>query len=205
MFVHGFLGHPRDYATMLTHVASHGIGVLAPVGHRRGPTALRGTFTPRDEAARVAPIMDTVGDSAVGGHSRGGQVAWLVAAGTPVEAVVAVDPVDGTRRSGTDPDVTRSPATWTAPTLVIGAAVGGRCAPDGRNHAAFAAAAPAGSRHVLVPMGHADLLDGRMRTIGRWLCPGVRDAAVIPRVVAGLIVAHLLGEAIDDCPVPLAG
>lgn len=203
VFCHGFLGTPDDYRGLLSHIASHGIRVVAPIGHRRTPAVLLGRPGISDEAEAILGLVDRLDAPWVAGHSRGGQVAWLVAARAAVSGVVVVDPVDGEGRRGEKPTATARRATWDVPTTVIGAVLGGRCAPRHRNHERFASAAPDGSSHLVVEMGHADLLDGRVRTLGRLVCPGVDDPGPIPRTVGGLVVAAVRGAEPGTAPVPV--
>lgn len=133
----------------------------------------------------------------LGGHSRGGQAAWRAAAlmardGLPA-GVVLVDPVDGEGRAPTGPVTTASPAGFGCPVLIIGAGIAGRCAPDGVNHRAFASAAPQ-ARHVVVrSLGHADVLQGAARSMGRRLCPG-RDNPDVGRAACSALVTTFVGE-----------
>jgi pimeloyl-ACP methyl ester carboxylesterase len=139
----------------------------------------------------------------LGGHSRGGQAAWraanlLAREGLPA-GLVLVDPVDGAGRAPTQPAATSAPAAFTCPALVVGAGLGGRCAPEPVNHRVFAAAAPH-ARHVVVTrLGHADVLDGRARTAGRWLCGGAEDPGPGRAAVTALVASLVLG---DDALLP---
>jgi len=90
-------------------------------------------------------------------------------------ALILVDPVDGEGRSPSGPTSTRDAPPPACPTLIIGAGIGGRCAPDPVNHRVFAAATPACTHLVVRELGHADLLSGRGRDLGRRLCPGAPD------------------------------
>jgi hypothetical protein len=95
------------------------------------------------------------------------------------------------RRRGRHPTTlaaAASPATFTARTLVVGAGLGGRCAPASVNHEHFAAAAPPGSTHVVIDsMGHGDVLDDRPARGARRLCGGSADARHERHIVAQLI------------------
>jgi pimeloyl-ACP methyl ester carboxylesterase len=203
VFCPGFLVAPAAYAALLGPVADRGIRVVVPRLVRPGPRLLLGGVSPATEADRAAAVVASVRDAAagtapvwIGGHSRGGGVAWIVAATgrVPVAGVVVVDPVAG----GGPPWIraaTPDPLPTGLPALVLGAAIGGRCAPTGRNHVAFATAAPHAT-HVVVPdCGHADVLDDAAARRGRRLCGGGSDPARARRVVAGRI-----GDAVRAAP-----
>ena len=179
VFFHGFMTTPTAYRTVLGALADERTVVVAPRMYRPGPAALAGHPTATQEAAAGALIVDELRRSYgphqlwLAGHSRGGQVAWIVAGDTMPDGLIVVDPVDGGGPKATRPNATATPARFDSRTLVIGAGSGGRCAPDPVNHDFFAAAAPLGAAHVVVrDMGHADLLDDRPRRVARLLCPG---------------------------------
>lgn len=194
----GFMIAPAGYSILARSLAEAGPTVLVPQLYRRGPGALAGRVGVADEAGRAADFLSATAARHPGsrlhlaGHSRGGQAAWLVASllaggGLPASLAV-VDPVDGAGRNPTAPTSTVAPVTWTVPALVVGAGVEGRCAPGAVNHRRFAMANPA-ARHVLVDgLGHADLLDGRWRALGRRLCGGGPD----PDGARGALTALLL-------------
>lgn len=206
VFCRGFLLRPDGYDEMLTLVASHGVAVFAPVSHRRDPAALVGMRSPPAEAHDVGRLVSELGHPAIAGHSRGGQVAWLVARDHPVAGLVAIDPVARTSPRGPSSNHGGKVqvAAWDAPTMIIGASHGGRCAPKGRNHEVFVAAAPDRARHIVAAMGHGDMLSGGARRLVRAICSGVEDPSGVPRAVGGLVVCHLLGVPTDGCPVSLA-
>ena len=132
----------------------------------------------------------------IAGHSRGGQAAFLAAgelaaAGDLLSAVALVDPVDGEGRAPTAPLSTVGGARFDCRTLVVGAALGGRCAPEPVNHAVFAAAIPQARYAVVRELGHADMLGGRARAFGRRLCGGAADPdpgrALCTQLLAALV------------------
>ena len=183
----GFLNTPGAYADLLAPLAAHGTSVVSEQLYARGPAALTGRFTVRQEAAAAADLVrrETAARRprtvVLAGHSRGGQAAFLAAgllatAGDQLDAVALIDPVDGEGRAPTTPTSTAGGAAgFSCRALVLGAALGGRCAPDPVNHTVLAAAIPQ-ARHVVVrELGHTDMLGGRSRTFGRRLCGGAPD------------------------------
>lgn len=206
VFVPGFLASARSYRDFLTEMAGDAITVVAPRLHRPGILALRGRPTPRDEAARAVALVGEIRSAHqpdalwIGGHSRGGQVAWLAAdrlaaAGAGCDGIVVVDPVDGSGSRRPEPRATSTVAGFDAPTLIIGAGTGARCAPPGRNHAAFAACAPPGVEYVVVPtLGHADILTGAPARLGRILCTSGPDPAQARSTVARHIARFIAAD-----------
>lgn len=198
VFLPGFLVAPAAYRTLLTPIADAGYRVVVPRLYRRGPQVMTGRLSPPEEASRAAAVVAAVASAGLpcvlGGHSRGGFVAWLAASAVAdgLTGLVLVDPVSGggppwaaPEPPETQPDAIR--------TLIIGAARGGRCAPAGRNHETFAAVAP-DATHVVVPdCGHADVLDGAHARLGRRLCTGAADPARVRAEVAGLLLDFLVG------------
>ncbi len=187
VFFSGFMVSPWSYRSLFAAVASDGMSIVAPQMYRRGLGPLAGRPSAIEEAeqgVRVARHVVATRRTAesrsaelwLAGHSRGGQVAWRVAEQVDAHGVVVVDPVDGAGRHPTTLAATAEPARFTARTLVIGAGLGGRCAPASVNHRHFAAAAPAGAEHVVIEsMGHGDLLDDRPARASRRLCGGSAD------------------------------
>jgi len=198
---------PRDYSGLLSHVASHRIDVIAPIGHRRGLAALAGRRTVVDEVADLSMMLNEAGHVTLSGHSRGGQVAWIAAArADTARDVVVIDPVDG---EGRRPGARRATVGHgpTGASVVVGTRVRGRCTPVGFDHHAFVAQS-AGSggatfpnipgRHLIVDMGHADLLDPLPRTAGRVLCGGRPNPDASRRTVAGILIAAVAGTSLPD-------
>lgn len=205
VFCHGFMAKPMDYSRLLSQVATHGIDVIAPFGHERGFDALAGRRTVRDEVADLVAMMEEIGPATLSGHSRGGQVAWIVgaSAGT-ARNVVVIDPVDGEGRRPVSPRATIGSGP-TGASVVVGTVVGGRCTPVGFDHRAFAASANRSSgsmfpgfpsKHLIVDMGHADLLDPLPRFAGRVICGGRPHPSAARRTVAGILVAAVSGASL---------
>lgn len=197
----GFMIAAPAYAALAGSVADAGTTVIVPQLYRRGLGALAGRVPVAAEAdAAIALIGDVQAERPgarfhLGGHSRGGQVAWLAArrpAGIGLPAsLVLLDPVDGQGRRPVGPTSTAEPADLAVPTLVVGAGVGGRCAPAGVDHRQFARATPS-ARHVIVDgLGHADLLSGAGRRLGRRLCGGGPDPDAARAVTAALVSAWI--------------
>jgi hypothetical protein len=197
VFVPGFLVAATAYRSLLSPVAAAGARVVVPQLTRPGPAALAGRVPPAHEADRLLQIISGLRGPHdrlwIGGHSRGGLVAWLASAAVDPDGLVLVDPVSG----GGPPwaPVAPLPArTFQESPVVIGLGDGGRCAPADRGHRVFASAAP-GCTHIVIPdAGHADVLDGRSARLGRVLCaPGV-DPAATRRAVTELLVTSVCGE-----------
>lgn len=206
IFLPGFMSSAESYRALLEPVAAHGPTVIVPQLYKRGPAALFGRVSVAWEAAAAADLVrDTAtemdGPVSVGGHSRGGQAAWLAASLLSPELphrLVLIDPVDGEGRNPSTPTSTVSGAAVACPTLVVGAGIGGRCAPEPVNHHIFAAATPH-SRHVVVEqLGHADMLNGRSRDFGRTLCTGAADPDPGRDVCSALISAFLEDTSLLD-------
>lgn len=198
LFLPGFLSPAGAYRELLEPIAASGAAqVHVPVFYRPGIPALLGHPSVRGEARAAAAMVEGLVSERrevwLGGHSRGGQAAWIAAGLAPAAGLVLVDPVDGSGpRSSATTTARRAP--FTVAPLIIGAGIGGRCAPARLNHERFAAAAPART-HVVVPgCGHADVLGGRVGAAGRRLCGGGPDPAAARDTVSALIAAFLAGE-----------
>lgn len=194
VFFAGFMVSPWSYRSLFASIVSDQTSIVAPQMYRRGPGPLIGRPSAIQEAEHGVQVVDHViatrhpDEVWLAGHSRGGQVAWRVAEHVGPDGVIAIDPVDGAGRRPTALAAAAEPATFTARTLVIGAGVGGKCAPDVVNHRHFAAAAPPGSTHtVIASMGHGDMLDDRPAKASRRMCGGSTDAAHERSTVANLV------------------
>lgn len=211
VFFHGFMTSPSSYRTVLTMLSTDAL-VVAPRMYRPGPAVLAGRPSVIQEAEAAVGIVERLvsehgaSELWLSGHSRGGQVAWLVAEHVEPDGVIVVDPVDGVGRNPTGLHATARPATFTSRTLVIGAGRGGRCAPETMNHEHFAAATPSGSTHLVIPtMGHGDLLDDRAAGLARRMCGG-SDHPDLDRRTVGLLAAGFLHGALPsgtDLPIPV--
>lgn len=162
-----------------------------------------GRSTPEAEARRVADLARDLGRGAapvvLGGHSRGGLVAYLAAAAVQPAALVLVDPVSGGGPPWAKP-APLPPVGWSGPALVLGCGRGGHCAPAGRNHEVFATALPACAHTVVSDAGHADLLDGPVRTMGRLLCSRGSDPDRAREQLAEHVVVFLRSAGLRDLP-----
>ena len=172
VFLPGFACPPGAYRSFLTPVALRVGRVVVPtVGHLVAEIA--GRSTPAEEAVRAVELVDALrADGArvwLGGHSRGGTVSWLAAGMARVDGLVLVDPVFGGgppwQRPGSPPRIDPD-----CPVAILGFGVGGRCAPEDRNHEQFAAAMPEADHVVVDGCGHADVLDGVVGRFGRATC-----------------------------------
>ena len=77
------------------------------------------------------------------------------------------------------------------------AGVSGPCAPVGANHEQFARATPQSVHIVVEDLGHADMLQGRARTLGRRLCGGGTDPDAARGVCTGLLADFMAGDVPD--------
>jgi len=186
--------NPHAYRSLLTPVADAGVGVIVPKLYRRSLRAMTGRYSPDDEAGDAIAVARHLahegGPLWLGGHSRGGLVAWLAAPSIEPLGLVLVDPVSGGGgpRAAPEPPSRR---TLHCPCLVIGCAIGGACAPAGRNHAEFARVAT-GCTHLVVPdCGHADMLDGIDARLGRRACGHGRDPAAARAAISALLLDAL--------------
>lgn len=216
VYDHGFVTTNRAYSDLLTHVASHGFVVVVPQMYPPGLAALLSSPSAAQEAQELArvlrwlpaelpeaagytPCTQRVG---LAGHSRGGAVAWMVLSADPAaaQAIAGVDPVGfrAHRPAGaSQPSEELFP--FSLPALVIGAGLGGGCAPQGRNHEAFYAASRSPAWHVIIPeAGHADMLDDASAEAARIVCPGGPDRSAARRTFAGLMVAFFRASLQDD-------
>jgi pimeloyl-ACP methyl ester carboxylesterase len=198
VFFPGFMLSPWSYRSLFASIVSERTAIVSPQVYRRGPGPLAGRPSASEEAERGAELVRHVAATRrpeelwLAGHSRGGQIAWRIADGVEPDGMVVIDPVDGGGRHPTAPAAAAAPATFTSRTLVIGAGLGGRCAPAAVNHDHFAAAAPPGSTHVVIDsMGHGDVLDDRPARAARGLCGGSPDPRHERRAVAQLIERFL--------------
>ena len=201
LFLAGFLTSPWSYRQLLTQVADDRTLVVAPRMYRPGPAVLAGRFTADDEAERAATVVELLiarhdpAELWLAGHSRGGQVAWLLANRIDPAGVIAFDPVDGIGRNPSGLHAAAAPAGFASRTLVVGAGVGDRCAPSAVNHEHFAGSGPPGTVHVIVPtMGHGDLLDDRPAWASRHLCGGSAQPQCERATVGELATGFLDGD-----------
>jgi hypothetical protein len=205
VFLPGFMSPAESYCELLAPLADAGTTVIAPQLYRRDLDALRGKVRVGAEARAAADLVLDRAEPGIrvylAGHSRGGQAAWR-AAGMLGEGVVAgvclIDPVDGHTRRPKGPVSTRRAAGFTCRSMIVGAGVGGRCAPAGVDHRQFAAATPQAAHVVIEDMGHADMLSGVACTVGRLLCGGGEDPDAARRLCTRLITSFLL----EDVPEP---
>jgi hypothetical protein len=219
MFLRGFATPTTAYDALLAPLRATGIDVVTPRWY--GFDGYIGRYTAADEARDTwALIRQLDRPTMVAGHSRGGQVAWRVAqlaadherssggatngakAGDEAQApppllsaIVLIDPVDGSGPRAHTAMATSSPARFDYPTLIIGAGIGGRCAPAEGNHEVFAATTPQAEHLVIKDLGHADLLNGRARGLGRRLCGGGPDPDAARERISDLLTSFYLAHA----------
>lgn len=198
MFLPGFLTPPSAYSALLEPLRSAGVEVEVP--HLYSPTAgITGRYTVAQEVAAVVSIVQghqsaTGGQPIwIGGHSRGGQAAWRAAEelGASIAGLIVIDPVDGSGPRARTGSATDHRANIVVPTLIVGAGRGGKCAPAGVNHEAFAASLPTATHVVIEDMGHADILSGSALRWGRRLCRGGAQPERYRQEVSALMLEWL--------------
>lgn len=203
IFDHGFMSPPGAYTELLAPLRAAGIEVVTPKFY--SPVAgITGRYTAVDEAKDLSELVDALPTTNVAGvhrtsppwlagHSRGGQAAWRAAEilGARIGGLVLIDPVDGAGPRSIGDRATDHPARIEVPTLIIGAGMGGACAPAGLNHEVFAAAHPAATHIVIEDMGHADIMSGRALRLGRLLCKGGSQPERYRRQVSDLLLEWL--------------
>ncbi|MEI6622720.1 MAG: hypothetical protein WCP28_12520 [Actinomycetes bacterium] len=213
VFLPGFLISPDAYRGLLTRIAGADLTVVVPRLYRVGPSVMLGRFTADDEAQRAVEVVrDRCGADArmwLAGHSRGGQAAWLAARllaeqGLVVDGLILVDPVDGAGPRSNEPHATKAPVQFEHRPLIIGAGLGGKCAPAAVNHDQFARAADPSWHVVVQDMGHADMLTGRALSLGRRLCGGGSDPDSSRAAIQSMVEDYLAGR-IDSTWLPPSG
>ena len=198
LFVPGFMTGVDAYRGLLEPLVGPDlqVGILGFVAP--GLRALLGRVSPEQEAEQVAAVAAECAARGqavwLGGHSRGGQVAWRAAQIVEPAGLLVVDPVDGQGpRSG--PAVTLRPPTFRVHPLVIALGAPGRCAPAALGPRRFADADPRAELVVVDGAGHADILSGRSAARGRRLCPGSADPDAVRSRVTDLLRRRLPGDA----------
>jgi pimeloyl-ACP methyl ester carboxylesterase len=191
LFVPGFMVSPSAYTALLAPASDRLGRVVVPAPEASTVAMLAGRYSATEQAEHLVGIAHQLQrDGTVvtlGGHSRGGLVAYLAAQEVLPAALVLIDPVsgDGGPRAVPEP---LPVARFEGRSLVLGCGIGDRCAPVGRNHEVFAAALP-GCRHTVLPeCGHADMLDGNAARLGRRLCEGGPDPERARATVAAAIL-----------------
>lgn len=211
----GFLSSPSAYEAVVAPARGTGADVVVPSLAPVRLALLTGRYGVEEEAVHAATLVRGIIEAGhqvlLAGHSRGGQAALRAArilvpdddVRGAVVGLVLVDPVDGGGRRPTRRTATAFRSVLGVPTLVIGAGHGGPCAPEPVHHDAFADALPE-ARHVVIEgMGHADMLDGFERALGRRLCGGAQDPDPARELVSRLLVASLQGRGVDQLDDPL--
>ncbi|HRY08833.1 MAG: alpha/beta fold hydrolase [Actinobacteria bacterium] len=199
VFLPGFMSSAKSYTALLAPLVDAGVAVEVPQLYPRGLGALRGKHSVRQEAADAATLVrELSGPVFLAGHSRGGQAAWLAAGELPgLSGLFLLDPVDGQGRKPQRDLSTRVSSAYQGPVWIAAAGVSGPCAPVGANHEQFARATPQSVHIVVEDLGHADMLQGRARTLGRRLCGGGTDPDAARGVCTGLLADFMAGDVPD--------
>jgi len=216
---HAFQITNHSYDQIAAHIASHGFAVILPRMYDPGIGPIIGMPSSEIETERASVVVDwlpprlerlpgvELNNVNVGlvGHSRGGRVAFGVAlAGNErVAALAGIDPVDGGGGPGSNQaGITTDPFTFDIPTLIIGAGIGGNCAPEGRNYVQFFNACPSPSTLVIAnDYGHGDMLDEETAALAASVCPANEDREPMRRLTAGLLVAFFRARLQSDPPI----
>ncbi|CAL9116516.1 chlorophyllase-2-like [Musa acuminata AAA Group] len=230
VFLHGYLLYNSFYSQLLRHVASHGFIIVAPQLYSvAGPdcgaeiqSAAAVVEWLADGLIHVLPehVRSDLSKLAIGGHSRGGKVAFALALGhakTTLEfsALIGVGPVDGMEKG----KQTRPPILTYVPhsfdlkmaALVIGSGLGElkksplfpACAPKGVNHQDFFdECRPPAYHFVAKEYGHQDMLDDETSGVrGKatyCLCKKGPSRKPMRAFVGGAMVAFMKSYLEDD-------
>lgn len=213
---HAFQTTNHSYDQIASHIASHGFIVILPRMYDPGIGPIIGMPTATIETERAGVVIDWIparlerlpgiefNNTRIGlaGHSRGGKVAFGVAAdgNERVAALVGIDPVDGSGGpGGNQPRVADGPFEFDIPTLIIGAGMGGPCAPTGDNYVQFFDACPSPSTLVIATdYGHGDMLDEETAALAASVCPSNDERVPMRRLTAGLMVAFFRAKLQGD-------
>jgi len=218
---HAFQITNHSYDQIAAHITSHGFIVILPRMYDPGIGPVIGMPTSALETERAGVVVDWLpprlerlpgvefNNVNVGlvGHSRGGRVAFgvAVAGNERVAALAGIDPVDGGGGPGSNQTgITAEPFAFEIPTLIIGAGIGGNCAPEGRNYVQFFDACPSPSTLVIAnDYGHGDMLDEETAALAASVCPANEDREPMRRITAGLLVAFFRARLQNDPPTSL--
>ena len=127
----------------------------------------------------------------LGGHSRGGLVAWHATPMARASGLVLVDPVSGGGPPWHAPEPP-PPSSPTGRSPSSGSASADGALP-GRNHETFAEALPAAGHVVVEGVAHADILDGPVGRFGRITCGHAPDTEVAARAARDAVLEALDG------------
>ncbi|WOK96929.1 chlorophyllase-2, chloroplastic [Canna indica] len=223
VFLHGYLLRNSFYSQLFQHVASHGFIVIAPQLYSvAGPDS-------GEEIKSAAAVVDWLTEGlnhvlpgqvrpntsklAIGGHSRGGKVAFAIALGhaktsLKFSALMGIDPVDGMDKGKQTypPILTYVPHSLDLgmAALVIGSGLGELkknplfppCAPKGVSHQDFFDECCAPACHFVArDYGHLDMLDDETKGVrGKatyCLCKNGGSRKPMRAFVGGAMVAFM--------------
>ncbi|PIA31647.1 hypothetical protein AQUCO_04900150v1 [Aquilegia coerulea] len=223
IFLHGFLLFNKFYSQLIQHIASHGFIVIAPQLYKvAGPDTT-------DEIKSAALVIDWLSNGlhsvlpplvqpnlsklGIGGHSRGGKVAFALALGhiktsLKYSVLLGIDPVDGMGQGNQTPPpvLTYTPRSFdfNMPVLVIGSGLGETkknslfppCAPKGVNHENFYSECCSPACYFVVKdYGHMDMLDddtGGVRGKATYCtCSNGKAREPMRTFVGGIMVAFM--------------
>ncbi|CAM8986140.1 unnamed protein product [Rhodiola kirilowii] len=222
MLLHGFLLYNSFYSQLMQHIASHGFIVVAPQLYTVAGPDCSDEIKSAAEIANWFPnglkhflpqmVQPDLSKLVISGHSRGGKVAFALAAKNMTltfSALIGIDPVDGMDKEVQTPPpvLTYVPNSFNfgMPVMVIGSGLGELkknaffppCAPSGVNHKDFynECKSPA-CYFVAKDYGHLDMLDdkttGIRGTASYCLCKSGKSREPMRRFVGGAIVAFMI-------------
>ncbi len=212
IFHHGFLSQPEDYRTLLRRLASHGVITIAPRAYSRMSglmTSIKKEVSISRKVRRwiynggIAKAISADGGTArpasdlppaLGGHSRGGGIAFLssetVMRNEPAPLIIAtVDPVDASASPFTKSSTssfrhrykngTVAPCSLLipqhTPIVTVSAELGGACTPEGKGPKAFHSAA--GAPALIAQVTNAGHFDLAFDDTNHWMANLVRTTA----------------------------
>ncbi|KAG2495081.1 hypothetical protein HYH03_006692 [Edaphochlamys debaryana] len=213
VFSAGFLLHSGLYGSYAADLASWGIAVALydlpeVVPDTSMVNAITNVINTCTSDPRVAPHVDPRA-VLLGGHSRGGKLSVLAAAGDPrVKGVALLDPVDVTAMTPMGPDYPSAlPAMRVAcgpprrmPTLIVGAGLNADVIPADGNYKRFMTACSGPCWAVeLQGAGHLQFLDAQVGLFSMFTKPGPTPDEAVRAASKGALAAWAL-----ELAVPLA-
>ena len=223
VFNHGFLLRGNLYRSYGEHFASHGFVVVLPT-YRMSLFDLNHLTLALDmqytidccvalDADPDSVLYGLVDESLIGasGHSLGGKLAFLEAAGDErVTAIVALDPVDGGGPGAEDPILYPSVAPELmpeieVPVLLVGAELGSiaylftPCAPSAENYQQFFAAAnPLAIEITQFGAGHGQYVDPGAEAMMAACAPGTAGSEWVRASAAAYLTSFFLWQLQGD-------
>ncbi|KAI3850218.1 hypothetical protein MKX03_012112 [Papaver bracteatum] len=225
VFLHGFLLENSFYSQLIQHIASHGFIVIAPQLPISGEIESAKGVT-EWLSVGLCPLLPPVvrpnlSKAALGGHSRGGKIAFGLALSynnnpgsnsdsslIKYSALVGIDPVEGLMKGIPIPPLvlTYVPHSFDLDmaALVVGSGLGEikrnplffACAPKGVNHEEFYSECRSPACHFVVKdYGHMDTLDDETKgikgAVTHCACKNGKSREPMRSFVGGITVAFM--------------